>query len=104
MSTLNENTQRKPKSSNEIFIGKKPLMTYVTATLVQLANEPTVIIKARGRSIPMAVDVAQIIVKRMNTLGYKVASVKIGSEAVKSQDGNTRNVSTIEVAVSRNSS
>jgi DNA-binding protein len=52
----------------------------------------------------MAVDVSQIIVKRMNTLGYNVASVKIGSEAVKSQDGNTRNVSTIEVAVSRNSS
>src|ERR687897_1946813 len=92
------------RKGNEIFIGKKPLMTYVTATLVQLANEPTVVIKARGKSIPRAVDVAQIIVKRMNTLGYKVASVKIGSEAVKSEDGNTRNVSTIEVAVSRNSS
>jgi DNA-binding protein len=104
MSTYKENTNSKPKYSNEVFIGKKPLMTYVTATLVQLANEPTVFIKARGKSIPMAVDVSQIIVKRMNTLGYKVAAVKIGSEAVKSQDGNTRNVSTIEVAVSRNSS
>ena len=105
MSSKNENTERnRPKSSNEIFIGKKPLMTYVTATLVQLANEPSVVIKARGKSIPRAVDVAQIIVKRMDTLGYKVASVKLGSEAVQSQDGNTRNVSTIEVAVSRNSS
>lgn len=104
MSSKNENTDsNRSKSSNEIFIGKKPLMTYVTATLVQLANEPSVIIKARGKSIPRAVDVAQIIVKRMDTLGYKVASVKLGSEAVKSQDGNTRNVSTIEVAVSRNS-
>ena len=104
MSTHNENTDSKPKFNNEIFIGKKPLMTYVTATLVQLANEATVFIKARGKSIPMAVDVAQIIVKRMNTLGYRVASVKIGSETVKSQDGNTRNVSTIEVTVSRDSS
>ena len=105
MSSKNVNTDsNRPKSSNEIFIGKKPLMTYVTATLVQLANEATVFIKARGKSIPMAVDVAQIIVKRMNTLGYRVASVKIGSETVKSQDGNTRNVSTIEVAVSRDSS
>ena len=104
MSTHNKNTDSKPKSSNEVFIGKKPLMVYVTATLVQLANEPTVVIKARGKSIPRAVDVSQIIVKRMNTLGYNVASVKIGSEAVKSQDGNTRNVSTIEIAVSRNSS
>ena len=104
MSTFKNNADSKPKSSNEIFIGKKPLMTYVTATLVQLANESTVFIKARGKSIPMAVDVSQIIVKRMNTLGYKVASVKIGSEAVKSQDGNIRNVSTIEVAVTRNGS
>ncbi len=103
MSSKNGNTDsNRPKSSNEIFIGKKPLMTYVTATLVQLANEPSVVIKARGKSIPRAVDVAQIIVKRMESLGYKIASVRLGSEAVKSQDGNTRNVSTIEVAVSRN--
>src|SRR5690349_23642208 len=89
------------RKSNEIFIGKKPLMTYVTATLVQLANEPTVIIKARGKSITRAVDVAQIIVKRMNTLGYRIGPVKIGSEVVQSQDGKPRNVSTIEVSISR---
>src|SRR5689334_24670709 len=89
------------RKGNEIFIGKKPLMTYVTATLVQLANEPVVIIKARGKSITRAVDVAQIIVKRMDTLGYKIGPVKIGSEVVQSQDGKPRNVSTIEVSISR---
>ena len=40
------NSFKRSAPSNEIFIGKKPLMTYVTATLVQLANEPTVVIKA----------------------------------------------------------
>ena len=99
MSSNNANTEM--KANNEIFIGKKPLMTYVTATLVQLANEPIVIIKARGKSITRAVDVAQIIVKRMATLGYKIGPVKIGSELVQSQDGKTRNVSTIEVYISR---
>lgn len=89
------------KASNEIFVGKKPLMTYVTATLVQLANEPNVTIKARGMSITKAVDVAQIIVKRMDTLGYKIGNVKIGSEQMQSQDGKTRNVSTIEIEVAR---
>ena len=89
------------KASNEVFIGKKPLMTYVTATLVQLANEPTVIIKARGKSITRAVDVAQIIVKRMDTLGYRIGPVNIGSEVVKSDDGRNRNVSTIEISISR---
>jgi DNA-binding protein len=99
MSTGRINTPN--RSTNEIFIGKKPLMTYVTATLVQLANEPLVVIKARGRSITRAVDVAQIIVKRMDTLGYKIGPVKVGSELVRSDDGRTRNVSTIEVSVSR---
>src|ERR671926_895197 len=99
MTASNANTEIKP--NNEIFIGKKPLMTYVTATLVQLANEPTVIIKARGKSITRAVDVAQIIVKRMDTLGYKIGPVNIGSEIVKSDDGRTRNVSTIEISISR---
>jgi DNA-binding protein len=95
------NARISSKASNEIFIGKKPLMTYVTATLVQLANEPTVVIKARGKSITRAVDVAQIIVKRMDTLGYKVGPVKVGTESIQSDDGRTRNVSTIEVSVSR---
>ena len=95
------NSVRQSTSSNEIFIGKKPLMTYVTATLVQLANEPTVVIKARGKSITRAVDVAQIIVKRMDTLGYKIGPIRLGSETVQSDDGKVRNVSTIEVPISR---
>jgi archaea-specific DNA-binding protein len=99
MSASNVNTAHKP--SNEIYIGKKPLMTYVTATLVQLANEPLVIIKARGRSITRAVDVAQIIVKRMDTLGYKIGPVKLGSENLNSEDGRIRSVSSIEVYISR---
>jgi DNA-binding protein len=87
------------KASNEIFIGKKPLMTYVTATLVQLASEDKVMVKARGMSITRAVDVAQIIEKRMDSMGYKIGETKIGSEQLQSQDGRTRNVSTIEIEI-----
>lgn len=103
VSIINMSTEARPlhKASNEIFVGKKPLMTYVTATLVQLANEPTVVIKARGKTITRAVDIAQIIVKRMDTIGYNIGQVKLGSEAVQSEDGRTRNVSTIEVPISR---
>lgn len=89
------------RANNEILIGKKPLMTYVTATLVQLANEPTVLVKARGKSITRAVDVAQIIVKRMGNMGYKIGHVKIGSQVIQSEDGKERNVSSIEVQISR---
>ena len=84
-----------------IYIGKKPLMAYVTSTLIQLANQPTVTIKARGLSIGRAVDVSQIILKRMENAGYTIGDVKIGSETVQSEDGRTINVSTIEIVIKR---
>ncbi len=89
------------RPSNIVFIGKKPILTYLNATLTLLANEPTVTIKARGRSIVTAVDVSQMIVKRMNAMGYKVSGVRIFSERLESKDGKERNVSTIEVDVSK---
>ena len=85
-----------------IYIGKKPLMAYVTSTLIQLANIPSVSIKARGMSISRAVDVAQIISRKTENAGYKIGNINISSEALESQDGKTRNVSTIEIEVKRN--
>ena len=46
---------------NIIFVGKKPLMTYVNATLTQLSVSPVVTIKSRGKSITQAVDISQFI-------------------------------------------
>ena len=86
---------------NVIFVGVKPIMTYVTATLTQLSSEPTVTIKARGKRITQAVDVSQMIVKRMDTVGYKVSDVRIASDSLTSQDGKQRNVSTIEIDISK---
>jgi DNA-binding protein len=85
-----------------VFIGKKPLMAYVTSTLIQLANLPTVNIKARGMSIGRAVDVAQIIARKTENAGYAIGDITIGSESLESQDGRIRNVSTIEIQVKRN--
>ncbi len=87
--------------TNVIFVGKKPVMSYVTATLVQMANENTVTLKARGKSIVKAVDVSQIVEKRMGSMGYKIKSVKIGSESMQSQEGKVRNVSTIEIEIAK---
>jgi DNA-binding protein len=92
MSTENRDT---------IYIGKKPLMAYVTSTLIQLGSSPQVTIKARGLSIGRAVDVAQIVVRRSDAK-HSIGDIKIGSESLESQDGKKRNVSTIEIAVKRN--
>lgn len=86
---------------NVIFVGIKPIMTYVTATLTQLSSQPTVTIKARGKRITQAVDVSQMIVKRMDSVGYKVTDVRIASDSLTSQDGRQRNVSTIEIDVTK---
>ena len=85
-----------------IFIGKKPIMAYVTSTLIQLANLPSVSIKARGMSIGRAVDVAQIVSRKTENAAYTIGQISIGSESLESQDGKTRNVSTIEIQVKRN--
>ena len=97
-------TTKRTESSgprDTIYIGKKPLMAYVTSTLIQLANIPSVTIKARGMSIGRAVDVSQIISRKTENAGYTVGSIKLGSESLESQDGRTRNVSTIEIEVKR---
>ena len=95
-------TETRSESKDTVFIGKKPLMAYVTSALIQLANQPKVSIKARGLSIGRAVDVAQIIARRTENSGYSIGEIRIGSEQLQSQDGKTRNVSTIEIEVKRN--
>ena len=97
------NTVQTESSSlrDTVFIGKKPLMAYVTTTIIQLANLPAVRIKARGMSIGRAVDVAQIISRKTENSGYSIGKIQIGSETLESKDGRPRNVSTIDIEVKR---
>ena len=90
------------EARDTIFIGKKPLMQYVTSTMFQLASFPTVSIKARGMNIGRAVDVAEMVKRKTETAGTSIGNINIGSESLESNDGKTRNVSTIEIEVKRN--
>jgi len=87
-------------TKDTIFIGKKPLMTYVTSAIIQLATMPSITIKARGLSITHAVDVVQIVLHKTNP-AFMIGDIRIGSEALESQDGRTRNVSTIEISIKK---
>ncbi len=75
-------------------------MTYVTSAIIQLATLPLITIKARGLSIAHAVDVVQIVLHRTNP-AFVIGDVKIDSESLESQDGRTRNVSTIEISIKK---
>ncbi|MEM2070903.1 MAG: DNA-binding protein Alba, partial [Archaeoglobaceae archaeon] len=80
-----------------VFIGNKPIMNYVLATLTML-NEGSaeVAIKARGKAISRAVDVAEIVRNRFMP-NLKVKNIKIDTEELESSDGKRLNVSTIEI-------
>ena len=87
------------KEKDTIFIGKKPLMTYVTSAILLLSEIPSITIKARGKSIGFAVDVVQVIQRK--TKIFEVGKIKIDSESLESQDGKTRSVSSIEIPIKR---
>jgi len=101
-STETSDSPQKSEERDTIFVGTKPIMNYVSATLTQLSTRPTVTIKARGKRITQAVDVSQMIVKRMDSVGYVISDVRISSDSLISQDGKHRNVSTMEIDLSKN--
>jgi DNA-binding protein len=85
------------KPDNTVYIGKKPTMNYVLAVATQLNSGSTdVIIKARGRSISKAVDVAEIVRNRF-VQEAQVEDIKISTEVLEGDEGKTSNVSSIEI-------
>ena len=96
-----EKEEQTYKTRDVIFIGSKPIMTYVTATLTQLASLPMVTITARGKRITQAIDVSQMIVKRMDEVGFVINDVRTSSDSLTSEDGRVRNVSNIEIDIKK---
>ena len=86
---------------NTIFIGKKSVMSYVLACVTQFNRGNNEIdLKARGRSISRAVDVAEILRTKFIT-GLKIKDIKIGTEQITAAEGGTANVSAIEITLSK---
>ena len=86
---------------NVIYIGKKGAMSYVLAVMTQFnSGAPEVCLKARGRSISRAVDVAEIVKNRFMP-GVKTNEIKISTEELTSEDGSKSKVSAIEVILKK---
>jgi len=88
---------------NNIFIGEKPFMNYVTAVVMQFTakNVPEVVIKARGKFISRAVDVAEVSAKRFLDNNAEVKEIKINSEEFTNKEGRQVRVSTIEITLKK---
>ncbi len=88
---------------NNIFIGGKPFMNYVTGVVMQFTtkNAGEVIVKARGKFISRAVDVSEVAVKRFLEGQIEIKNIAIDSEEFKNMEGRIVRVSTIEITLGR---
>lgn len=104
--TEQTSTQKAPPTrssipSNTVFIGQKPLMSYVTAIVMQFnSGTNELAVKARGRMISQAVDVVEVCRRRFFADKLNIAEIKIGTEVL-GEEGQTRNVSTIEIKLTK---
>jgi len=93
--------QIQKKDENTIYIGKKGVMSYVLAVVTQFNNgAKEVCVKARGKVISRAVDVAEIVRNRFIT-DVKPKEIRIGTEEMQSEDGSVSKVSLIEITLAR---
>ncbi|MEM2932847.1 MAG: DNA-binding protein Alba [Candidatus Pacearchaeota archaeon] len=98
-------TEKKEKTNeNVVYIGNRPFMNYVTGVVMQFTsqNQKEVVIKARGKFISRAVDVAEVITKRfLKDQGVVVKNIKIDSEEFENKEGKKVNVSTIDITLGK---
>ena len=90
------------RDPNVVYIGSKPTMSYVLAVITSFTTSDTkeVTLKARGRAITTAVDVAEITRHRfMKELN--IGKITTGTEEMPQEEGRTRMVSTIEITLTR---
>lgn len=86
---------------NIVYIGNKPVMNYVLAVVTQMnGGVPEIVLKARGRAISRAVDVAEIVRNRFVT-DVEVGTIDISTEEILNSEGSNTNVSAIEIYLSK---
>ncbi|MEM3399959.1 MAG: DNA-binding protein Alba [Candidatus Micrarchaeia archaeon] len=93
--------ETKPRDENVVYVGKKGVMSYVLAVVTQFNDgAQEVSVKARGKVISRAVDVAEIVRNRFMP-DLKIKDIKIMTEELASEDGSKSKVSAIEILLSK---
>ena len=82
-----------------VFIVKNPFMNFVTGVVMQFnSGVNKVTVKARGKYISRAVDVAEVVRNRF-VKESKLDEIKIASEEFEGDDGKKVRISTIEITL-----
>ena len=87
---------------NTVFVGNKAVTAYVMACVTQFnRNADSIVLKARGRAISRAVDVAEVLKNRFMKDLVEITSIVTGTEQIETREGNLSNISAIEITVSK---
>lgn len=86
---------------NVVYIGNKKPMSYVLAVVTQFqSGAKEVLLKARGRSVSRAVDVAEIVKNRFIP-DVKESNIEISTEQIPAEEGKMINVSAITITLAK---
>jgi DNA-binding protein len=86
------------KKDNIVFIGQKTAMNYVMACLTVIQSGfKEITLKARGKAISRAVDVAEILRNRFMKDKVHVSKIESGTEVLERQDQGKFSVSTLDI-------
>ncbi len=91
------------ENDHTIFVGSKAFMNYVTGVVMQFTtqNASEVTVKARGKFISKAVDIAEVALKRFLEDQIEGKGIKINSEEFTNKEGKQVRVSTIEITLKK---
>ena len=96
---MDDEAQHSSNNDHTVFVGNKPFMNYVTGVVMQFTTQGVdeVVIKARGKFIARAVDIAEVSYRRFLEGQVEVKDIKINSEQFQNKEGKQVRVSTIEI-------
>ena len=89
------------EDDNTVYVGSKPAMSYVLAVVTQFSEgQETVHLKARGKAISRAVDVAEM-VKRKFVEDSEVEDIIIDTDKIDTDEGEELDVSSIQIDIAK---
>jgi len=98
-----EATKVPRKNDNTVYVGSKPINAYVLACVTQFneGGADEIMIKARGRAISRAVDVAEILRHKFMPDTVELVDVIISTEKIEDSERGTSNVSAVEIKLKK---
>ncbi len=89
------------EDDNTVYVGSKPAMSYVLAVVTQFSEgQEEVHVKARGKAISRAVDVAEM-VRRKFVEDAEIDDISIGTDEIETDEGDKLDVSSIQIDLSK---